>query len=453
MHNNLFDNFTAITSKAWKQQMQFELNGANYNDTLVTQTNEGILIKPFYHPDEQQSNTPNINRETSSFNIGQIIYVFDVEKSNLKAINSLKKGTELLIFIIPNQETSIDLLLNNVDKNTPLYFELQFLSKTYVLELLKKCPLANINVDIINNLSKTGNWYSNINSDFNLFFNITKITKNITINLDLYQNAGANITQQLAYGLAHANEYLNFLDTQNETFNKQSILFTFKVAIGSHYCFEIAKLKALRILWQTLALAYQANVNCKIIALPSKRNKTLNEPKTNAVRTTTECMSAIMGGADHVCNTAYNSIHKKNNTTNEDDSRAQLKTLKFDSFTNQVHNPLDGSYYIDNITEQLTNKALMLFKDLERNGGFLQQLKAGTIQRKIKENAKKEDFQFKNKTLILVGANKHCTQVGTTKKSIELYPFIKQNQRKTLIEPIIEKRLAEQIEQSKLNKE
>ena len=85
--------------------------------------------------------------------------------------------------------------------------------------------------------------------------------------------------------------------------------------------------------------------------------------------------------------------------------------------------------------------------------GFLKQLKEGTIQRKIKESAAKEQELFNHKEEILLGTNKHPNPNDKMKHNLELYPFVKQKKRKTLIEPIIEKRLAEKLEQERLKNE
>ena len=61
---NLFNDFESISSKQWKQQIQFELKGLDYNDTLVWESPEGIKVKPFYHKDEDQK-TVSINTEAS----------------------------------------------------------------------------------------------------------------------------------------------------------------------------------------------------------------------------------------------------------------------------------------------------------------------------------------------------------------------------------------------------
>ena len=113
--------------------------------------------------------------------------------------------------------------------------------------------------------------------------------------------------------------------------------------------------------------------------------------------------------------------------------------------------------YIQNlqktITHQLAEKALELFKNIEANGGFLKQLKDGTIQRKIKDSAEKEQQQFEAGEIILTGTNKHMNPSDKMKDNLELYPFVKTKQRKTIIEPIIEKRLSEGLEQKRLKDE
>ena len=330
---------------------------------------------------------------------------------------------------------------------------MQFLSETFVKKLSAITAKAGIYIqaDIIGNLAKTGNWFNNLNDDFKKFESIIKITSQLSIDVSLYQNAGANMVQQLAYALAHANEYLNHLVITDKKSKPNKI--TFHIAVGTNYFFEIAKLRALRKLWHTLTLEYKINIDCHILATPTKRNKTLYDYNTNMLRTTTECMSAILGGANTISNLAYDSIYHKSNEFGERIARNQLLVLKHESYFNKVDNPSDGSYYIENLTHQLSEKALDLFKNIESNGGFLKQLKEGTIQRKIKESAAKEQKQFNSGKEVLLGTNKYPNANDSMKDKLELYPFIKTNQRKTLIEPIIEKRLAEQLEQKRLKTE
>ena len=86
-------------------------------------------------------------------------------------------------------------------------------------------------------------------------------------------------------------------------------------------------------------------------------------------------------------------------------------------------------------------------------GGLISQLIDGTIQRKINESAQKEQELFDSGKEVLLGTNKYPNKNDQMKNDLELYPFVKQNARKTLITPIIEKRLAEKLEQERLSQE
>ena len=456
MSESLFNEFQEISSKQWKQLIQFDLKGEDYNETLVWKTNEGIDVKPFYHPDEFKSFPEIPSTNSTQWKICQSIFVADLQKSNKKAKAVLKRGAESLKFIIPSKDISIKALLNGIDLDaTPIYLELQFLDSEFVQQILNIPSKAGIfiNTDIIGNLARTGNWYNNLKEDHIHFESIVKKSNSFSIDMGLYQNAGANMVQQLAYGLAHTNEYLNHFDALLANEVKKSLKVTFNVSVGTNYFFEIAKLRALRLLWSTLASEYNVNPDCLIVATPTKRNKTLYDYNTNMLRTTTECMSAILGGANTICNLEYDSIYHKTNEFGERIARNQLLILKHESYFDKVNNPSDGAFYIESLTDQLAEKALQLFKDIEANGGFLKQLKEGIIQRKIKESASNEENQFNSKEIVLLGTNKYANPKDKMNHELELYPFVKTNARKTLIEPILERRLAEDLEQQRLKTE
>jgi len=446
-NNNLFSDFEAVSSKQWKQQIQYELKGADYNETLVWESPEGIKVKPFYHTDEMETNL-NAITPTNPFAIVQNIFVHDVQKSNARALETLQRGAESVRFTLENDTTSVEELMQNLPlENVNYYFNLPFLSVEFTHKIndfaSKNKATIFIQNDPIGQLAKDGNWFENLEKDFEKLNIIAKnshplegcptggVASFLTISSGIYQNAGANIVQQLAYTLAQANEYFN----------------------RTNYFFEIAKLRALRILFNTLALEFNHNFDCHIIATPTKRNKTLYDYNVNMLRTTTECMSAILGGADAVANLAYDAIYHKDNEFGDRISRNQLLVLKHESYFDKVNNPADGAFYIETLTEQLAEKALELFKDIEKNGGLISQLIDGTIQRKINESAQKEQELFDSGKEVLLGTNKYPNKNDQMKNDLELYPFIKQNARKTLITPIIEKRLAEKLEQERLSQE
>ena len=447
MKKHLLTDFDTVSAKAWKQKIQVDLKGLEYNKTLVSKTLEGIHIKPFYHNDDSITPTE-IPGTPTLWNITQNVFIDDVTIANNIALQAIEKGAEAIHF---GAEKPFD--IPSVFKDFPynsasIYFDFTFLDIDFVKQLsvylTRHKAQFYLNIDPIGKLTKEGNWFKSQKEDFKALQTLSQIKNTISVDTTNYQNAGANMVQQLAYALAHANEYLNHQTTDS---------ITFKIATGTHYFFEIAKIRALRLLYASLANEYNCSQTCHIIAQSSRRNKTLYDYNINMLRSTTEAMSSILGGADAVCNMPYDVLYHKNNEFGERISRNQLLILKAESYFDVVDNPADGAYYIESVTQELASKALALFKQIEEGGGFIKQLHQANIQKKIKESADKQQELFDNGDITLLGTNKHPNPVDLMKENLELFPFLKSNPRKTLIQPIIAKRLAEAIEQERLSHE
>ena len=451
----LFTNFAPVSAKEWKQKIQFELKGADYNETLIWNSPDDIKVKPFYDKEDVKE-VISVTTKASEFKICQNIFVHDINKSIERALDSLARGAESIRFSIEDETIAIEKLLEKLPlESTPIFFHLNFISIDFVQKIesiaTKRKAAIYCNIDPIGHIAKEGNWF--ITSEKNNFETLNNLVKRdnslslISVNSALYQNSGATIVQQIAYTLAHANEYFNHIELSKP----QTMVL--EIAVGTNYFFEIAKLRAIRLLFNLIAKEYNQNWNCHLIVTPTKRNKTLYDYNVNMLRTTTECMSAILGGADTIANLPYDALYHKDNEFGDRIARNQLLILKNESYFDKVNNPSDGSYYIESLTQQLADKALVLFKDIEANGGFLKQLNEGIIKRKIQESADKEQDLFDSGKEILLGTNKHANKDDRMKHDLELFPFVKIKPRKTLITPIIEKRLAEKIEQERLEKE
>lgn len=456
--NRLFDEFQEASSKGWKQKIQSDLRGEDYNDVLLWEAPEGIVVKPFYHEDDLKKKSFPTIEHPKTWNICQAIFAGNAILANKKALDAINRGAENLVFSIPSEKIKISELLQGLDfQSVAIHFDFHFLSTDFVRSILDVPGIAktnlHLNIDTIGHFCRSGNWHVDQIEDQSKLKDIAtdKLLQNVVgIDTALYQNAGANIVQQLAYGLAHANEYLNQLANSVQPLKTQ---FTFKIALGGNYFFEIAKLRALRVLWKSLTREYGIEVGCHIMASPSKRNKTIYDYNTNMLRTTMESMAAVLGGADFVCNLPYDFIYHKDNEFGERIARNQLLLLKNESHLDKVSNAAEGSYYIEKLSLQLAEKALALFKSIEAGGGFLKQLKAQTIQNKIRESAFQEQQLFDADKEVLIGTNVYQNKTDAMKDNLELHPFVKTSRRKTLIEPIIEKRLAEKVEQDRLRNE
>lgn len=450
-----FDEFDGQSSKAWKQRIQFELEGADFNEHLVWKSLEGIDVKPFYHSDSKIEISP-IHYQSNQWKIGDKIYVQNVKFANKKALNCIAGGAESIYFVIPKPSIILNELLEQIDASKiSIYLELQCLDVAFIEQInaLKFSMDVHVYIisDCIGHLTKSGNWYVNMASDINhtqqYCTSASGVKSVLAVDMAHYQNAGAGMVQQLAYGLAHANEYLE---------NFEQIMpahMVFKIAVGGNYFFEIAKLQAMRWLWESLTQEYGLNTKCHIISEPSKRNKTVYEYNTNMLRTTTEIMSAALGSSNTIINLPYDALYHKDNDFGRRIARNQLLILKHECKFGDISNPTKGTYYIEYLTKELAEKALKLFKDIEKQGGFLKQLKSGVIQKKIKEHAEKQQHSFDTKAQELVGIHVQQNKEDKMKTNLELYPFVKHKPRKTLIEPIIARRIAESIEKERLENE
>jgi len=458
MSTFLFDEFSKVSAKQWKQKIQFDLKGEDYNETLVWESNEGIKVTPFYHQDDFEAlEVPRIEKQVG---ICQSIFISDVETANFLAIDAVQRGATTIQFEAHEPFDIVALLEGLViPAKAGIHFKLKFLSENFLSDLITHAKEHKffLNIDLVGNLAKSGNWFYDFGRDYVILENIlAKAPQNtyiLSVDASLYQNAGANMVQQIAYALAHGNEYLNHLNDSSLDLSGSERPIQFHFSVGSNYFFEIAKLRAFRYLWILLCEEYDLKMELAIFVTPSLRNKTLYDYNVNMLRTTTECMSAMLGGATTISNVSYDAIFHKKNEFGERISRNQLLILQDESYLKEAAQFADGSYYIEALTKQLAEKALVLFKSIEKSGGFVKQLCDGTIQRKIEESAIKEQAQFDNGSLVLLGTNKHPNSDDKMKDSIELYPFVKTKPRKTLIRPIIAKRLAEKLEQERLENE
>ena len=155
-----------VTSKQWKQKIQFELNGADYNDTLIWNAPEDIQVKPFYHKDETTSGF-NVKTKSGEFKICQNIFVHDTDKSIFRANESISRGAESLCFTIEDENIDVEKLLNSINfENNSVYLNLNFLSIDFVKRLIKivkeKSVQIYCNLDPIGHLANEGNWYKTI---------------------------------------------------------------------------------------------------------------------------------------------------------------------------------------------------------------------------------------------------------------------------------------------------
>lgn len=448
----LFEDFEGVSSEQWRAQIASELKNQTF-DSLRWKSPEGIEVAPFYHADE--SLPLHIPNRSGEWKIVEHVEFTEVSSTSQLILKAIKGGADgIYLGGAYTLEEALELLNIHADQNIDWHIQVpcaeSSLSKVGQLSNTLQSRLF-IGLDPIGHLAKTGLWIDSQSADLELFKSRLKTStacrNQVLVNLELYQNSGANMVEQLAFGLSHANEYLNLADGISPL---TSVVF--EVAVGSDYFFEIAKIRALRWLWESLTEGLElGRPPCHILAKTTERNKTIYDYNTNLLRSTTECMSAIIGGADSIVNLPYDFQYHYPNDFGQRIARNQLLILKKESHFQAVNNPADGSYYLDHLTHKLAEEALNLFKQIENRGGFLHGLESGFIPSMVLSSATKEQLSFDQGDKVLVGANAFVNEQEQMISNIErLRSDANQDSNPKSIKPI---RLAAAKEFSRMAKE
>ena len=97
MKTSLFNEFDTTSPAAWKQKIQVDLKGDDYNDSLLWKSKEGITVRPFYTKEDRNSSEISLPKE--GFKICQSVFVDDVIIANKLALDSLERGATSIQFV------------------------------------------------------------------------------------------------------------------------------------------------------------------------------------------------------------------------------------------------------------------------------------------------------------------------------------------------------------------
>ena len=391
----LFSEFNAASAQDWKQQIIKDLKGTEF-EKLIWHNANGFDVNPFY-TSEDLKEKPQPLFTHADWEICTEIIVDNEKTANTQAVKALTGGASGLIFVVKNK-IDFAVLLNEISiEHIELNFELKHKNENFHSDFNSYLKLKNISSEKINGSIS----YDAINLHIESGEEIALSPENICVKASTYQNAGATQSFELACAIAHAHEYLTLKSEKNS-----SNQFRFTMAIGSDFFGEIAKLRALRKLWALVANEYKANPEIKIHCETSLLNKSSLDANNNMLRTTTEGMSAVMGGCNSLTINSFNSGFENANDFSERMARNQQLIFKGESYLDKVADIGAGSYYIEKLTDEIATKAWEEFKIIESKGGFIACLKSNYIQNKSAEQASEIIKQFKEEKIVLVGVNK-----------------------------------------------
>ena len=225
------------------------------------------------------------------------------------------------------------------------------------------------------------------------------------------QEAGATADIELAYTLADGLEYLRAGVNAGMDIDAFAPRLSFFWAIGTNHFMEIAKMRAARMLWAKIVKQFNPK-NPKSLALrthsqTSGWSLTEQDPFNNIGRTCVEAMGAALG---HTQSLHTNALDEAIALPTDFSARIARNTQIFIQEETQICKEIDpwaGSYYVENLTNELAEKAWALIEEVEKLGGMAAAIETGLPKMRIEEAAARTQARIDSGAQVIVGVNKY----------------------------------------------
>jgi methylmalonyl-CoA mutase len=199
-----------------------------------------------------------------------------------------------------------------------------------------------------------------------------------------YHGAGADAADELALALSTGAAYLGALVDAGIDAATAAGQIAVQIAVGRDTFLELAKLRALRVVWAKLTTAAGAPaVPLTVHAVSSPRTLTERDPWVNMLRVTTQVFAAVLGGADLVTPASFDEALGPPSPLGRRTARNTALVLREESHLGRVVDPAAGSYYLESVTDALAREAWKRFQALEREGGVAAALASGALAARL----------------------------------------------------------------------
>lgn len=394
---NLFSEFNPTSAAQWKTQLIKDLKGESY-ESLVWQNENGFSVNPFYtHEDLHTIYSPAFNH--TDWDICVKTKEGDSKQINEQLLKDLNLGA-----------TSISVNCDSINFESVLKdIQLNHISSTFYIHpkdiewlanyLSKNYKLNELNLTLFPKRlenQKDLNYWETVVSLFSPYKNI----KTISVDTLFYHNQNCFAYYEIAIIFSALNECL-----ANQIINTKADI-VIKTGISSDYFIQIAKLRAIRRLWEMLKKEYGLSNNLYVIAETSLTNKSISDSYNNLLRTTIESMAAVAGGCNELIVNSFDTLFSQNNKLGERMAINQQLILKEESYLNKMADVSCGSFYIESITDAIASRALDTVKKIEEQGGYFKCLENKIFETEINKQAHQKAEAINSQQQISVGINK-----------------------------------------------
>jgi methylmalonyl-CoA mutase N-terminal domain/subunit len=229
------------------------------------------------------------------------------------------------------------------------------------------------------------------------------------------REAGCNAVQELGLTMASAIAYSEALVSRGVSFDRFGPRLSFHFATTLDLFEEVAKLRAARRLWCRIATerfgaSSAASAPLRFFSGNSGTTLTAQQPLNNIIRSTVQCLGAVLGGAQSIHVMGYDEAYE---IPSEEAVTLSLRTqqiIALETGVTRTVDPLAGSYYVEHLTDEIESRARDLLDEVAAAGGMVAALDAGLPQRWIADSAYQIERDLAEGRRLKVGVNVHRDQ-------------------------------------------
>ena len=226
--------------------------------------------------------------------------------------------------------------------------------------------------------------------------------------------AGADSVLQAAFTIADGIEYVKAALNAGLDIDDFAPRLSFFFGIGMNFFMEIAMLRAARFLWADLMKQFNPK-NSKSLMLrthcqTSGWSLTQQDPYNNIIRTTLECLAAVLGGTQSLHTNSFDEAVSLPTDLSARVARNTQIIVQEESQVTRVVDPLGGSYYVESLTQSIIEKARAIIDEVEALGGMAKAIVSGMPKMRIEESSARRQARIDQGKDVIVGVNKYLVE-------------------------------------------
>jgi len=223
--------------------------------------------------------------------------------------------------------------------------------------------------------------------------------------------AGANSVLQTAFTIADGLQYVRAAIAAGLDIDAFAPRLSFFFGIGMNFFMDIAMLRAARFLWYKLMQQFNPkNIKSTMLRThcqTSGWSLTEQDPYNNIIRTTLECMSAVLGGTQSLHTNSFDEAVGLPTDFSARIARNTQIIVQEESQICHVADPLGGSYYVEALTNGIIREAMKIIEEVEELGGMAKAIETGMPKMRIEESAARKQARIDQGLDVIVGVNKY----------------------------------------------